>query len=155
MTEMTISVIRKAHVPSVPRRSKQNTCFVQEQGTYNRKQNKKLLRSWSELIFLSSGWSNSECERRGRHCDLQTYCHSDWCLDREIKQAELHLYSKEQRQVPWSFSSAETPNAKWLDPSPVPLLTPCRIRCGGCVCIADQLSAYSRPPLRMQQVHRG
>lgn len=75
-------------------------------------------RAGSKLIFLSSGWSNAECERRGRHRDLQTYCHSDWCWDRKIKQAELHLYSREQRQVPWSIRPTESPIAKWVASSP-------------------------------------
>lgn len=46
-------------------------------------------RAGFELLFLSSGWSNNEYEHKNRHHDPQTYCHSDWCLDRGIKQTEF------------------------------------------------------------------
>lgn len=60
-----------------------------------------------ELIFLSSGWSNSE--RGGRNCNLETYCHSDWCLDRRIKQAEFKYISRNWDKCPDHSDANECP----------------------------------------------
>lgn len=132
---MVASVIRKAYVPLHPRRARKISALYKSKALKPVKKMINYCRAGFELIFPSSEWSNSEHERRGRHRDQQTYCHSDWCLDKRIKQAEFICVPRNRDKCP-DHSTLQSTNAKWMASFPVALWNDCRIRPGVSVCAA-------------------